>query len=167
MKFLGMAVKAVLALVVLATGGLVVKFYLLSPRSRPPVDLKAPTSAAAVEHGRYLARNVAACMTCHSPVDETKPGDEVIEAQLGGGRDFGALDLLPGRVRARNLTPHPTAGIGAWTDGEVVRAMREGVSRDGSPLFPMMPYLTYGRALSDDDALSIVAYPQDACAHRW
>ncbi|MSP58923.1 MAG: hypothetical protein EXR72_01040 [Myxococcales bacterium] len=36
--------------------------------------------------------------------------------------------------------------------------MREGVSRDGRPLFPMMPYPTYAAALDDDSALAIIAY---------
>jgi len=36
--------------------------------------------------------------------------------------------------------------------------VREGVSRDGRALFPMMPYGTYGKNLSDADGLAIVAY---------
>jgi hypothetical protein len=36
--------------------------------------------------------------------------------------------------------------------------VREGVSKDGRALFPQMPYQTYGAALSDEDALAIVAY---------
>ena len=55
---------------------------------------------------------------------------------------------------SQNLTP---AGIGAWTDGELIRAFTAGVSRDGTPLFPTMPYLRYGQ-LSRDDVHAIVAY---------
>jgi hypothetical protein len=48
-------------------------------------------------------------------------------------------------------------GIGGWTDGEVVRAIREGVDKDGRTLFPMMPYGVY-RKMSDEDVYSVVAY---------
>ena len=58
---------------------------------------------------------------------------------------------------APNITPDPETGIGRWTDGEVARAIREGVSRDGRPLFPLMNYPAY-RDLTDSDVLSIVAY---------
>src|SRR5262249_9645982 len=61
-------------------------------------------------------------------------------------------------LRAPNISSDKERGIGAWTDGEVLRAMREGVDRNGRTLFPMMPYGVYGRRLSDDDALAIVAY---------
>ena len=64
---------------------------------------------------------------------------------------------LPGLVAARNITTDRETGIGAWTDGEKVRAIREGISRDGRPLFPMMPYTSL-RKLSDEDVYSLVAY---------
>jgi mono/diheme cytochrome c family protein len=98
------------------------------------------------------------CLTCHSPIDETRPGDYIRADKLGAGRDFGALPGFPGRLRAPNISSDPRHGIGAWTDGEVVRAIREGVDRGGRPLFPMMPYGTYGKRLSDADALAIVGY---------
>jgi hypothetical protein len=77
--------------------------------------------------------------------------------RLYAGRDFGPDAGFPGTIIAPNLTPDQETGIGAWTDGEIVRAIREGVSRDGRPLFPLMNYPHY-RDLSDDDVLSIVAY---------
>src|SRR4029079_16324842 len=57
-----------------------------------------------------------------------------------------------------NITPDPESGLGKWTDGKILRAVREGISRDGRPLFPMMPYATFGKHLGDDDALAIIAY---------
>jgi mono/diheme cytochrome c family protein len=56
-----------------------------------------------------------------------------------------------------NITPDRATGIGAWTDGEIVRAIREGKSRDGRTLGPPMPYYLY-RGLSDTDVKAIVAY---------
>src|SRR5262249_28870814 len=75
-----------------------------------------------------------------------------------GGRDFGDIPGFPGRIRPRNITPDKETGLGNWTDGEILRAMREGVSKDGHPLFPQMPYGTYGKYLGDEDALAIIAY---------
>jgi len=64
---------------------------------------------------------------------------------------------LPGVVAPRNITPDKETGIGNWTDGEKIRAIREGVSRDGTALFPMMGYQRY-RHMSDEDVYSLVAY---------
>jgi mono/diheme cytochrome c family protein len=136
----------------------VVKFFVLSPKSRPAPEVKAPSTPEAIERGRYLAHHVAACVGCHSPVSEDKPGEPVIEGKLGGGRDFGELPGFPGHLRASNLSSDKTHGIGAYTDGEVLRAMREGVGKDGHALFPQMPYLTYAKTLNDADALAIIAY---------
>jgi mono/diheme cytochrome c family protein len=58
---------------------------------------------------------------------------------------------------ARNITPDRETGIGAWTDGEIVRAIREGIRKDNTVLFPIMPVDPLS-GLSDDDVLAIVAY---------
>jgi mono/diheme cytochrome c family protein len=151
---LGLGVVIVLAIV-----GMVVKFYALSPKVGPVRDLRAPTDEASVKRGEYLARHVYGCTGCHSKAHTDLPGDPEMEDQLGSGRDFGDFpDIFPGRIRSRNLTSDKSAGIGGWTDGEVVRAMREGVDRNGKALFPIMPYPTYAKAMSDDDALAVLAY---------
>jgi mono/diheme cytochrome c family protein len=149
---------AVVALVLLAVLGVVVKFFVLSPKSRAAPTVTAPTSPEAIARGKYLVHNVAACIGCHSPVQEDKPGDAPVEGKLAAGRDFGDLPGFPGHLRAPNLTPDKETGIGSFTDGEVLRAMREGIGRDGHALFPQMPYMTYAKTLSDDDALAIIAY---------
>ena len=48
-------------------------------------------------------------------------------------------------------------GIGRWSLEAFARAMREGVSRDGSHLFPAFPYDHYTK-LSDDDVKALYAY---------
>ncbi len=73
------------------------------------------------------------------------------------GRIFPPDSGFPGAIVAPNITPDPETGIGRWTDGEVARAIREGVTRDGRVLFPLMNYPAY-RDFSDDEVLSIVAY---------
>jgi mono/diheme cytochrome c family protein len=64
---------------------------------------------------------------------------------------------FPGHVCASNLSSDVATGIGGWTDGELLRAFREGVSKDGHALFGLMPYGDF-RNLSEEDARSIVAY---------
>ena len=57
----------------------------------------------------------------------------------------------------RNITPDVETGIGSWTDGEIIRAVREGVDHNGEGLFPIMPYFIY-RHVSDKDMEAVVAY---------
>ncbi|MDX5346729.1 MAG: cytochrome c, partial [Hymenobacteraceae bacterium] len=61
---------------------------------------------------------------------------------------------FPGVYYSRNITP---AGIGNWTDGEVMRAITAGVTKDGKALFPVMPHHLYGQ-LDEQDIKAIIAY---------
>ena len=162
MKNIGRILKragaGVAALLLVAVAVVVVKFYVLSPRSRPAEALTAPKTPEAIERGRYLVENVAGCTGCHSPIREDRPGDPPVEGRIGAGRDFGGAPDAAVHIRGSNITPDPTTGLGAWTDGEIVRAIREGVSKDGRTLFPQMPYHTYGRHLGNGEVLDIVAY---------
>ncbi len=157
-KLVSRIALGVVGLLVVGILAVVVKFFVLSPASRPPPDVKAPSSPEAIARGKYLVEHVTGCTGCHSPIDESKPGDPPVPGKVGAGRDFGPMGEAPFRLRSHNLTPDPETGIGNWTDGEVLRAMREGVGKDGHALFPQMPWQTYGRALPDDDALAIIAY---------
>ena len=147
---------AVLLLVALVVIGVPAYFYGAYPKMRPAPQLTAPATPEAIERGRYLAEALTGCIACHSPVDESKPGDFPQPGLEYAGRVF-PPEAFPGTIVARNLTPDPETGIGQWTDGEIVRAIREGVSRDGRPLFPLMNYPGY-RDLSDSDVLAVVAY---------
>ncbi len=71
-----------------------------------------------------------------------------------GGEKFDEEMGLPGTFYSKNITPH---GVGNWTDGELVRAITEGISKDGTVLFPIMPYLVYGK-MDKEDIYSVVAY---------
>ena len=97
------------------------------------------------------------CIACHSPIDESRPGDFPQPGLEYAGRVWPEGSGFPGKIVAPNISPDPETGIGQWTDGEIVRAIREGVSRDGRPLFPLMNYPAY-RDLTDEDVLAIVAY---------
>jgi mono/diheme cytochrome c family protein len=111
-----------------------------------------------VYRGRYLV-TIGHCMECHSPFDKGQHD----YARLGAGGRFFDERLVQGfpkdwpGARAANITSHPVAGIGGWTDGEVKRAITQAVSRDGRPLQPPMPFKYYAR-LSPQDLDAIVAY---------
>jgi mono/diheme cytochrome c family protein len=60
-------------------------------------------------------------------------------------------------IYGTNITPDPKTGIGTWSIEAFDRAMREGVARDGSHLFPAFPYYAYTK-LSDDDVKALYAY---------
>jgi mono/diheme cytochrome c family protein len=144
-------------LVVAVVAGVPAYFYGVYPKMRPAAQMTAPKTPEAIERGRYLAEAMTGCIACHSPLDESRPGEFPQAGLEYAGRVFPRGSGFPGKLVARNLTPDPETGIGQWTDGEVVRAIREGVSRDGRPLFPLMNYPNY-RDFSDEDVLAIVAY---------
>src|SRR5262245_11041949 len=150
-------VLVVVLLVVAVIAGVPAFLYGAYPKMRPAPEMKAPTTPEAIERGRYLAEAMTGCISCHSPIDETRAGEFPQAGLEYSGRVFPEGSGFPGKIVAPNITPDPETGIGRWTDGEVVRAIREGVSRDGRPLFPLMNYPSY-RDFSDEDALSIVAY---------
>jgi mono/diheme cytochrome c family protein len=110
-----------------------------------------------VRRGAYLV-TIGHCMECHSAWSR---GVSDFKAGLGrGGRTFppreGAPEGTPGST-APNITSHPTMGIGAWSDAEIVRAITQGVGRDERMLKPPMAYGYYA-AIKAADLADIVAY---------
>ena len=83
-------------------------------------SVASPPRVVTVEYGRYLA-DIAGCTDCHGP------------GLSGGPLAAGPPDAPP----ASNLTP---AGIGAWTELEFRRALREGEGSGGRQLNELMPW---------------------------
>jgi hypothetical protein len=111
-----------------------------------------------VERGDYLANHVAGCMDCHSKRDFSKYSGPVIPGtEGGGGLVFDEKWGLPGVLYGRNITPDAETGIGTWTDEEILRAMTQGISKNGDTLFPIMPYVNYNR-MAKEDLTSIIVY---------
>ena len=131
-------------------------FYAVKPATAKPSSIKVDMSPARIERGRYVFL-LADCDGCHSERDFSRFGGPVVATGRGKGFVFPKELGLPGTVAAPNITPDQETGIGEWTDGEKIRAIREGISRDGRPLFPMMLYEQY-RNLSDEDVESLVAF---------
>jgi mono/diheme cytochrome c family protein len=98
-----------------------------------------------IERGRYLSV-VGDCAACH-----TLPGSG---RALAGGRP---IETPFGNILAPNITPDQQTGIGAWTDDEFVDAMTKGTGRNGTHLYPAMPYNYYTK-VTREDALAIRAY---------
>lgn len=151
-------VVGVVVLVILALAAIGVAYAMLKkPAQRPASAEKIELTPERVARGKYLVHHVSDCVGCHSehtlafalPI---KPGREGV-----GGFVWDAKIGFPGTLAASNITPDPETGLGNWTDGEILRAIREGVNREGKALFPIMPY-THLREMSDDDAKAIVAY---------
>lgn len=147
--------RIILIIVVLALIGSVAYLKLALPNVGEAPLLIAPTDSTSVARGRYLANHVAVCMDCHSTRDWTRFSAPMLAGTLGkGGEYFGPEMGFPGKFYSRNITP---SALSDWSDGEILRAFTTGVSKDGSALFPVMPYPYYGQ-ISEQDALDIIAY---------
>ncbi len=144
-------------LIVLAGGGFAF-LSLHSPAQAPASSIRVAMTPERIARGKYIFQNLSDCDGCHSQRDFSRVGAPVVPSGRGQGNELSALlHGLPGTVVAPNLTPDPETGLGKWTDGEKIRAIREGVDNTGRALFPMMPYPGY-RNMSDDDVQSVVAY---------
>ncbi len=130
----------------------------LGPAQRPPTTERVERTPERLARGQYLVEHVSTCLYCHSEHDWTRYTAPVrAEARGRGGVCTTEEHGAPGRICTQNLSSDPQDGVASWTDGELMRAIREGVSRDGRALFPSMPYTSYAK-LSDEDARAIVAY---------
>lgn len=98
-----------------------------------------------VSDGKYVA-TAADCMACHTAPHGGKPfaGGYGIESPLG-------------KIYSTNITPSKIAGIGNYSEAEFANAVRHGIRRDGSHLYPAMPYTSYAR-ISDKDTAALYAY---------
>ncbi len=145
------------ALILIPAGGLAY-LYLRKPAQAAPSSLTVAMTPERIARGKYLFENLADCDGCHSQRDFSRVDGPVVPSGRGQGNILSDLiPALPGVVVASNITPDVETGIGAWTDGEKIRAIREGIGRDGRALFPMMPYESF-RHMSDADVESLVAY---------
>ncbi len=140
----------------LGVAALAVFVLTFQPDKRAAPEVAIESTPELVARGEYLANHVLGCVECHSKRDWDQFGGPVVGAVAAGAPCLDHRDEMPGKVCAANLTPHES-GLGQWTDGEILRALREGVDREGRALFPMMPYTEYHQ-LADDDAHAVIAY---------
>ncbi len=94
-------------------------------------------------------------MDCHSTRDWSKFSGPLKPGTLGqGGERFDHSMGLPGVFYSKNITP---AAISRYTDGELYRVITTGVTKEGRAMFPLMPYLYYGK-MDKEDIYAIIAY---------
>lgn len=136
---------ALVVIGVIAVG--LVGFAALAYR-REIAPVTPPTAAAfspeLIARGEVLA-GAGYCGSCHTPKGA---------APFSGGY---AIRTVFGTIYSTNITPDPATGIGTWSEAAFARAMREGVARDGSHLFPAFPYDHFTK-LTDADVRALYAY---------
>jgi len=107
----------------------------------------APANAAGdAARGAYVAA-LAGCKACHTDIKGRG-------APFAGGR---ALKSPYGTFYVPNITPDRETGIGAWSEGEFIRAMTRGLAPDGSHYYPAFPYTSYTR-MNGRELIDLKAY---------
>ena len=111
----------------------------------------APSSTSAhafdpgiIAKGAQLAA-IGECGVCH-----TRAGGKPYAGGFPVQTPFGV-------IYGTNITPDRDTGIGAWSEEAFRRAMREGVARDGTHLYPAFPYDHFTR-LTDGDISALYAF---------
>lgn len=132
----------ILALIVVVSGIGLYKLY--GPHNVQAISISAPTTPQQVARGEHIASII--CIDCHS---QTK------QLPLSGGRDVGKDSPIPiGSLTSFNLTPG--GPLKDWSDGEIFRALREGIDQQGRTLVAMSAMAT--RHMSDEDIKAVIAY---------
>ncbi len=103
----------------------------------------ADVDPALIKQGEYLAR-AGDCVACHT---------------AKGGKPFAGglpMETPIGTIYSTNITPDQT-GVGDYSFEDFDKAVRHGVAKNGSTLYPAMPYPSYAR-VSEGDMKALYAY---------
>ncbi len=107
------------------------------------IDLHVAVTSERVARGKLISSML--CTNCHqNPTTQLLTGWRMVD-----------LPAKFGVVYSRNITKHPTKGIGAWTDGELAFFLRTGIKRDGRLVPIAMPRFPL---LADEDLFSVIAF---------
>ena len=139
LKIIGIVVGSIVALLLIAV--LFINFRGVPTYEAQQLKLTVESSPERVQHGLKLASML--CMHCHRGADGKLSGQKVADTPPIFGESYSA-----------NITQHPTAGIGNWSDGELVYFIRTGIKPDGS-FAPFMPRMAL---MADEDLNSIIAF---------
>src|SRR4029453_6341999 len=136
---MGTGLRIAIAAVVLVILG-AIAFALLRPGMLPQTAATATATSATTQflaRGEYLPR-AGDCVACH-----TAPGSK----DFAGGR---AMPTPFGNLYVPNITPDDETGIGRWTADDFYRMMHTGISKDGTLLYPAMPFASYTKVTRQD-----------------
>ena len=138
--------RILIGLLVLVLLGGIGMFALAWRPALQPIDPPRASSFpdALVAKGEQLA-GAGYCATCH-----TAKGGQTYAGGFGLESGFGT-------IYSTNITPDADTGIGRWSEAAFIRAMHEGVARDGTHLFPAFPY-THFTKVTDEDLKALYAY---------
>lgn len=148
LRIVGLMLAGLVVLLLLTIGGVWLNARrLMTQRHTNPVpNVTVQVTPEQVARGAYLVSAFPGCAGCHA-------SEPLAERPVLNGQPFTEISALA-TLHAPNLTPG--GPLQTWSDGEIVRAIREGVDRDGRALM-LMPSENY-RHLSDQDVAAIVAY---------
>ncbi len=140
----------------LAIGTILISYLMIGfPKVDAAPEFEIAITDEYVERGRYLSHHVMMCADCHSVRDYSLfSGPPSSGTMFAGGDIFDESMGFPGRFVSSNITPH---GLNEWTDGELYRLITTGVKKDGDPIFPVMPYHSFGK-LDPEDIRSVIAF---------
>ena len=106
------------------------------------------------DRGAYLAY-VTGCVGCHSPHDDA---GNVLPGRLLSGGDHPIRAAGGAGIYPPNITPDASAGIGGWTENQVVAVLARGEVPGGRILSSAMPWSTQYDKLSPADMQAIAQY---------
>lgn len=143
--------------VLIALLGLASFYFLTSPSAfslwRGDGELVPTHSTRDIARGKILFA-IGGCASCHMTPEQAD------RTQLGGGF---ALKTQFGTFYPPNISSDLKAGIGAWSETDFIRAMREGVSPEGRHYYPAFPYTSY-RHMTPDDLADLFSYLKSLAA---
>ncbi len=139
--------RFILTLVALAFAGAAIGLYITRPQVVPAEDIAGIEPD--LERGA-LAFAAGGCASCHAAPGAS--GDAKLI--LAGGEKF---ETPFGTFVAPNISSDPAAGIGTWSIGDLVTAMKMGTSPGGQHYYPAFPYASYAKA-DLADLVSLAAY---------
>lgn len=134
------AIALPLTLIVIAWG----ITHVIPPPQTAAVKQSISATPELIQRGAYLAR-VGDCVACHSqPGKPPFSGGAPIPSPIGG--------MVP-----PNITPDKQFGIGTLSYADFDNAVRQGIRKDGTTLYPAMPWPSY-RRISHHDMQALYAY---------
>lgn len=155
MKKFSKVIAFFLTIIVVVVGSALTYVKVALPNVGAASDIKIESTPKRIQRGKYLANNVTLCLDCHSQRDWNLLAGPIKPGTYGaGGEKFDQNIGLPGVYYSPNIT---SFALKNWTDGEILRAITEGVSKDGRALFPIMGYPHYGQ-MDKEDVYSIIAF---------
>ncbi|RWR15533.1 c-type cytochrome [Paenirhodobacter populi] len=130
-------------LVILGVLALLAFLFVPVQRTAPTAQLPADWTPAPGQ-GEYVAI-ASDCVACHTAPDGQP---------FAGGR---AIVSPMGTIWSTNITADKETGIGNWTLDDFRAAMVDGVTPDGTHLYPAMPYENY-RLMTEEDIRALYDY---------